>query len=324
MKSMILAATDLEVSNACLGTMTFGAQVEESEAARMVDYALDRGLSFLDTANVYNQGLSEEIAGRILAGRRARVVLATKVRGNMHQGVDAYGGLGRKAVRRAAEESLRRLSTDYIDIYYLHLPDYAVEITETLEVMDDLRGEGKVRWIGTSNYAAWQMAEITAISRERGYQAPVVAQPMYNVLARGIEQEYLAFTERYGVANVCYNPLAGGLLSGKHSLESGPLPGTRFDGNARYLKRFWHAEYFEAVATLREVAAELGTSLAELSLRWLCNRPGADCVILGASRFEHLEQNLEASQRGPLPDQVLAACDAVWERLRGPTPIYNR
>lgn len=242
----------------------------------------------------------------------------------MHQGIDAYGGLGRDAVRRAAEESLRRLGTDYIDIYYLHQPDYAVEIAETLEVMDELRREGKLRWIGTSNYAAWQMAEITAISRERGYQVPVVAQPMYNALARGIEQEYLAFTERYRVANICYNPLSGGLLSGKQSFESGPLPGTRFDGNTTYLKRFWHAECFEALDTLREVAAELGTSLAELSLRWLCNRPGADCVILGASRLEHLEQNLEALQGGPLPEQVLAACDAAWERLRGPTPAYNR
>lgn len=324
MKSIVLATTDVEVSNVCLGTMTFGAQVEEPKALRMVDYALDRGLNFLDTANVYNDGLSEEIIGQVLAGRRARVVLASKVRGNMHQGVEAYGGLGREAVRRAAEESLRRLQTDYIDIYYLHLPDYAVEITETLEVIDELRREGKIRWIATSNYAAWQMAEIGAISRERGYQVPVVAQPMYNALARGIEQEYLPFTKRYGIANVCYNPLAGGLLSGKQSLERGPLPGTRFDGNTRYLKRFWHAEYFEAVDALREVAVGLGISLAELSLRWLCNQPGADCVILGASRFEHLEQNLEASQRGPLPEEALAACDAVWKRLRGPTPIYHR
>ncbi len=291
----------------------------------MVDYALDQGVTFLDTANVYNGGVSEQITGRVLGVRRSRIVLATKVRGQMG-GSDGsgYGGLSPAAIRHAAEESLRRLGTDYIDIYYLHQPDGAVPIADSLEAMDGLRREGKIRWIASSNYAAWQIAEMFAISSERGFLAPLVAQPMYNVLARGIEQEYLAFTEHFGVSNVCYNPLAGGLLSGKQSFEKGPLPGTRFDGNAMYLRRFWHEEYFRAVEMLRAAAEGLSISLAELALRWVCHRPGVDSVILGASKFDHLEQNMRAMRNAALPEETLAVCDAAWQALRGTTPNYNR
>ena len=324
MQLITVSETDLELSRVCLGTMTFGSQVTEAEAARMVDFALERGVNFIDTANVYNGGLSEEITGRILGARRSQIVLATKVRGNMGAGEDAYGGLSREAIFRAVDDSLKRLGTDYIDIYYLHQPDASVDIYETIRAMNELVAAGKVRWIGTSNYAAWQMAEMAEISENLEFQAPKVAQPMYNALARGIEQEYLACTQRYNVTNVCYNPLAGGLLSGKHSLERGPLPGGRFDGNQRYLKRFWHQEYFQAVEALERVADGLGIALAEMALRWLCHREGADCVILGASKFAHLEQNLEASQAGPLPDDALRACDEIWGALRGPTPQYNR
>ena len=325
MQSTVLTGTGLNVSRVCLGTMTFGSQVEEAEAARMVDYALDQGVTFLDTANVYNGGVSEEITGRVLGLRRSRIVLATKVRGQMG-GSDGsgYGGLSPAAIRHAAEESLRRLGTDYIDIYYLHQPDGAVPIADSLEAMDGLRREGKIRWIACSNYAAWQIAEMFAISSERGFRAPLVAQPMYNVLARGIEQEYLAFTEHFGVSNVCYNPLAGGLLSGKQSFEKGPLPGTRFDGNAMYMRRFWHEEYFRAVEMLRAAAEGLSISLAELALRWVCHRPGVDSVILGASKFDHLEQNMRAMRNAALPEETLAVCDAAWQALRGTTPNYNR
>ncbi|MDE0260778.1 MAG: aldo/keto reductase [Bryobacterales bacterium] len=324
MQRILVSETDMELSRVCLGTMTFGSQVTEAEAARMVDFALERGVNFIDTANVYNAGLSEEITGRILRARRSQVVLATKVRGNMGAGQDAYGGLSREAIFRAVDDSLKRLGTDYIDIYYLHQPDHSVDIYETIRAMNELVASGKIRWIATSNYAAWQMAEMAEISENLEFQAPKVAQPMYNALARGIEQEYLACTQRYNVTNVCYNPLAGGLLSGKHSLERGPLPGGRFDGNQRYLKRFWHQEYFQAVEALRRVADGLGIALAAMALRWLCHREGADCVILGASKFAHLEQNMEALQAGPLPDDALRECDEVWGALRGPTPQYNR
>lgn len=316
--------TTLNLSKICLGTMTFGSQVTESDAARMMDRALDSGVNFIDTANVYNQGLSEEITGRVLGARRQRVVLATKVRGKMGDGRDAYGGLAPAAVRRAAEASLRRLGTDCVDVYYLHMPDREVPIEDTLEAMQELRQAGKIRHIGVSNYAAWQMAEMDALMRGWGVEPPAVAQPMYNMLARGIEQEYLEFTTRYGIANACYNPLAGGLLTGKQSHAAGPLPGTRFDGNQMYLDRFWHRAYFRAVESLRGIAGDLGISMVELALRWACHREGVDSIIVGASKQAHLEENLRAAEGGPLPEDALRACDRVWQELRGPTPRYNR
>lgn len=324
MKTNELLGTGLEVSNVCIGTMTFGSQVSEADSVRMVDYALDRGVNFFDTANVYNDGLSEEITGRALGSRRSRVVLATKVRGIMGQGGDSYGGLSPVAIQRAVNESLQRLGTDYIDIYYLHMPDRSVPIEDTLQTMHELRDAGKIRWIGTSNYSAWQMAEMDAIMRRRDAQPPCVAQPMYNMLARGIEQEYLEFTTSYRFSNVCYNPLAGGLLTGKQSFAAGPRPGTRFDGNKMYLDRFWHGPYFQAVHSLGKVAAALGISLVELALRWVCNRPEIQGVILGASKQSHLKQNIEASQGDPLPQEALEECDGIWQELRGPTPLYNR
>ncbi len=321
MNTVPLGKTGLTVSKACLGTMTFGSQVDQNEAQRMVDFALDQGVNFYDTANVYNQGVSEEITGRVLKNKRSEVLLATKVRGRMKTPTE-YIGLSPESIRHAAEESLRRLGTDYIDLYYLHMPDYDVDIEETLGAMDELRRAGKIRFIATSNYSAWQMAEMTAVSQAKGFQAPTVAQPMYNCVARGIEPEYLPYTTRYGVTNVCYNPLAGGLLSGKQSLEAGPIPGTRFDGNAMYQKRFWKQAYFDAVESLRRVADGLGISLVELSLRWVVHR--TDCVILGASKFNHLAANLAAFDRDDLPSEAIDACNEVWADLRGPTPQYNR
>ena len=324
MKKTKLGTLGCEVSTVCLGTMTFGSQVDESEAACMVDYALDQGVNFLDTANVYNNGLSEEITGRILGDKRSKVILATKVRGKMHSGENSYVGLSRSAIRKAIDESLQRLNTDYVDIYYLHQPDYEVELLESLEVMNNLLQEGKIRAIGFSNYAAWQMMEMTSISLKHGFQVPSIAQPMYNLLARGIEQEYLAFTKRFDVSNVCYNPLAGGMLSGKQSLDKGPLAGTRFDSNEQYRKRYWHEEYFKAIELLKQTANNFGISLTELSLRWLCNQPGAQCVILGASKYDHLIENLTAAQADPLPSEALADCELAWSMLRGPAPQYNR
>lgn len=321
MNTVSLGKTGLTVSKACLGTMTFGSQVDEKDAQRMVDYALDQGVNFYDTANVYNQGVSEEITGRVLKDKRSDVVIATKVRGEMTTPSE-YEGLSPASIRLAAEESLRRLGTDYIDVYYLHRPDTEVDIEETLGAMDDLRREGKIRFIATSNYPAWKMAEMTAISTAKGFQSPTIAQPMYNCVARGVEPEYLPYTTRYGVTNVCYNPLAGGLLSGKQSLAAGPIPGTRFDGNAMYQNRFWKQEYFDAVEALRTVADRLGISLVELSLRWLVHR--TDCIIIGASKFEHLAANLAAFDGDDLPSDAVDACNEVWAKLRGPTPQYNR
>ena len=216
------------------------------------------------------------------------------------------------------------MGTDYLDIYYLHQPDYDVPIEETLEIMEELRREGKIRYSATSNYSAWQLCEIFWLCEKNGYLPPWVSQPMYNMLARGIEQEYLTFTERFEVGVVAYNPLAGGLLTGKHSPDKGPIEGTRFDGNQMYQNRYWNQGYFHAVEELKTIAEQAGRGLVELALRWVFARDRVDSIILGASRAEQLEDNLRAIESPPLDPSTLEQCDEVWGRLRGPTPIYNR
>src|SRR6266498_5706690 len=236
MQTRTLGRTDLTVSRACFGTMTFGSQVNENDAGRILDSCLDAGINFIDTANVYNAGKSEEILGRLLQGRRNRVVLASKVRGKMGEAPDEIG-LSRAAIFRAIDDSLRRLCTDHLDLYYLHQPDWSVPIEESLEAMDRLVRAGKVRYPASSNYAGWQVVEMLSIAEKNGYTPATVTQPMYNLLARGIEQEYLAMCQRFGVATVVYNPLAGGLLTGKQTGQQ-PLAGTRFDKNEMYLNRY--------------------------------------------------------------------------------------
>jgi aryl-alcohol dehydrogenase-like predicted oxidoreductase len=303
--------------------MTFGAQTDEATARRMVDCCLDGGINFFDTANVYNRGAAEMILGKALGGRREKVILATKVRGKMGDAPDEQG-LSPAAMTKAIDASLKRLGTDYVDLYYLHQPDYALPIEETLAAMQELVRAGKVRFPAVSNYAAWQVCEILWICEKRGYQPYLISQPMYNLLARGIEEAYLPFCQRFGVAVVPYNPLAGGLLTGKHARQSGPRPGTRFDGNKLYLDRYWHDDDFAAVDELRTVAREAGKTLVELALQWLLSQPGVDSIILGASRLEQLEENLKAAEGGRLDQSLLARCDLVWKRLRGITPKYNR
>ncbi len=323
MEFRTLSHTDLKVSRFSFGTMTFGSQTDETTAHRMIDRCLDAGLNFFDTANVYNKGVAETILGKALVGRRQRVVLATKVRGKMGEGPDE-SGLSRAAMRRALDASLARLQTDYVDIYYLHQPDYDVPIEETLAAMDEFIRGGKVRYPAVSNYAAWQVCEIHSIAGRCGYKAPYISQPMYNLLARGIEEEYLPFCKRFGIAVISYNPLAGGLLTGKHSRQHGPLSGTRFDGNKIYLDRYWHEDYFAAAEELGTIARDAGKTLLELSLQWLLSHAEVASIILGASRPEQLEENLKACEGDPLDQSVMARCDTVWKRLRGVTPKYNR
>ena len=303
--------------------MPFGTQADEAASRRMVDFCLDRGVNFLDTANMYNLGLAETIIGNILKGRRDKVVLASKVR--MKWGDDPdQEGLSPANMRKAMDATLKRLQTDYVDLYYLHAPDWSVPIEETLDTMDEFVRAGKVRYPGCSNYASWQVVQMIAICEREGYKAPYVSQPMYNLLARGIEQEYLAMCKAFGVSTVVYNPLAGGLLTGKHHRER-PIPGTRFDNNKLYLDRYWHPGYFDAVDELQKAAAAAGRTLPDIAINWLLHHTATDCIILGASRIEHLEQNLDAFDRGgPLSPELLEVCEKVWHDLRGITPNYNR
>ena len=322
MQLITLPQTDLRVSRVCLGTMTFGGQAGETASRRMLDTALDAGINFVDTANVYNKGASEEILGRLLDGRRGRVVLASKVRGKMGDG-PLDKGLSAAAMKKALEDTLRRLKTGYLDLYYLHQPDYETPIEETLETMDRFVREGKVRCPATSNYASWQVCQILWTARTNGYQPAVVSQPMYNMLARGIEQEFLPMAKELDLSTVIYNPLAGGLLTGKHTRQA-PLTGTRFDGNKQYRDRFWHDAYFDAVDRVADIAKRARRSMVSLAFSWLLHHSPAGCIIVGASRPEQLEENLKACEAGPLSEEVIAACDDIWNSLRGVTPKYNR
>jgi 1-deoxyxylulose-5-phosphate synthase len=183
--------------------------------------------------------------------------------------------------------------------------------------------QGKVRYAASSNYAGWQVVQMLYIAKERGWPAPCISQPMYNLVARGIEQEYLPMCKEFGISTVVYNPLAGGLLTGKHKQKK-ITPGTRFDNNKLYQDRYWHEQYFQSVDQLRKIAQSAGRSLVSLALNWLLHHTTIDCVILGASRMEQLNENLATLDDGPLSDDVLKACDDVWRNLRGPLPVYNR
>tara|TARA_B100001123_G_scaffold420520_1_gene526975 strand:+ start:1915 stop:2835 length:921 start_codon:yes stop_codon:yes gene_type:complete len=306
-----------------MGAMTFGSQADREESRRIVDRCLDVGINFFDTANVYNQGKSEELLGEALGSRRQDIILASKVRGVMKVPTD-HSGLSREAIRCALNASLDRLQTDYLDIYYLHLPDYDTPIEESLAAMDELKQEGKIRYLATSNYSAWQMCEMFTICEREGYAKPWIAQPMYNLAARGIEQEYMAFTNKYGISNIVYNPLAGGLLTGKQKRNSAPLANTRFDGNQMYLDRFWHNAYFDAVAEVKAIAQDENMTPIDMAFRWLLAQEQVHCILLGASSLNQLDQNLEALKASPLTNEQLSACDEVWHKLRGPTPNYNR
>jgi 1-deoxyxylulose-5-phosphate synthase len=323
MEYRTLSHTDLKVSRISFGTMPFGSQADQAASSRMVDRCLDAGINFFDTANMYNLGKAETVLGKALEGRRARVIVATKVRHKTGEGPDE-NGLSRAAIHKAIDASLKRLATDYVDLYYLHWPDYGVPIEETLAAMDELVRAGKVRYPAVSNYAAWQICEILWAAEKNGLKPPYVSQPMYNLLARSIEEEYLPFCKQFGVAVIPYNPLAGGLLTGKHSRAQGPIAGTRFDNNQLYLGRYWHDDYFAAVEELRAIAHEAGKTLVELSLQWLLGQEIVNSVILGASRLEQLEENLKACESSALDSSTLERCDAVWKRLRGITPKYNR
>ncbi len=180
-----------------------------------------------------------------------------------------------------------------------------------------------MREVGASNYAGWQMCRMLWLAKENGYHRVRVTQPMYNTLARGIEQELLPMCKEFSLATVVYNPLAGGLLTGKHTRDA-PLPGTRFSENENYRDRYWHDENFEAVQKLAAIAKADERSLVSLSLSWLLHHTATDSLILGASRFEQLEANLQAAREGPLSAEAVEACDQVWSRLRGVSPRYNR
>jgi aryl-alcohol dehydrogenase-like predicted oxidoreductase len=318
-----LRGTDLTFGPIALGTMTFGTQLDEHESAEVVAAARELGVTMFDCANSYGGGRSEEILGRIVRAFRDEVQVVTKVGGR--QSVDGDGPrLDRASVLRGCDDSLERLGLDHIDLYYLHMPDERTPITETLGACQELVEAGKIRHLGLSNYAAWQVTDAVHLSDRNGWPAVRALQPMYNLLARRIEEEYVACTEHLDVSNLVYNPLAGGLLTGKHRFEAGPAAGTRFTRRTSYMERYWQPELFTAVSQLDDIARTAGVTLIELSLRWLMSRPHVDGVLLGVSSLDHLRSNVAALD-GPAPDaDTLTRVDEVWGGLRGAAPGYHR
>jgi len=319
-----LGRTGLPVSRLCLGTMTFGLQCDERAAAAILDRAAAGGITFLDTSDVYpmggglaTAGRTEEILGRWLAGRRHDFIVATKCFGAV--GPHPWDrGHSRKHVLDAIEGSLRRLQTDYVDLYQLHHPDPDTPIDETLRALDDVVRAGKARYVGCSNFPAYKVARALGRSETLGVARFDSVQPRYNLLYRQIERELLPLCQEEGLAVIPYNPLAGGLLSGKHRFAAGPTPGTRFavgGGARRYQNRYWHEREFATVEALRPLAAEAGLSLVQLALAWVLAHPAVTAPIVGASRAEQLDDALPALDK-PLAPDLKARLDGLTQEYR--------
>ncbi|KQQ98452.1 aldo/keto reductase [Arthrobacter sp. Leaf141] len=325
MQGTTVAGLELPISQLALGTMTFGDTASEEVAAGMLETALDAGITVIDTANGYAGGTTEEILAKLLPAHRDAVILASKA-GMPHPDAGEHSPLSAEGLRLSVEGSLRRLATDRLDLFYLHMPDRAAPPAETVAAVGRLITEGKVGAWGVSNFAAWQIGELNAVADAAGVVRPVVAQQLYNLLATRLEDEYLEFAEHTGLLTMVYNPLGGGLLTGRHTFSEEPAEG-RF-GNSRlaemYRQRYWDPRLFEAVRQLAGIADGAGLPMPELSLRWLVSKPGVGSVLLGGSKVEQLQANITAAAKGPLPADVVAACDAVAAEIRGPMPKYNR
>jgi aryl-alcohol dehydrogenase (NADP+) len=325
MKHRRMGRTGLKVSEICLGTMTFTGQCDETAALLILDKAADQGVTFLDTADAYpippdpeTAGRTEQVIGRWFArnGRRDEFVLATKCRLRVGTGPNDQG-LSRRHILAACAASLRRLQTDHIDLYQAHMFDPETPLDETLRAFDDLVRTGMVRYIGCSNYPAWQLALALGISERAGLARYDCVQPRYNLLYREIESELLPLCRDQGVGAIVYNPLAGGLLSGKHARDQPPRPGTRFTLGASgelYRERYWHAAQFDAVEVLREHCKARNLNLATVSAAWVLAQPGITAAIIGASRPEQLADTLAAPDL-TLDAETRAACDALWWTL---------
>jgi aryl-alcohol dehydrogenase (NADP+) len=319
-----LGRTGLQVSRLCLGTMTFGLQSDEAAAAAILDRAAEGGIDFLDTSDAYplggdltTRGVTEEILGRWLHGKRDRFIVATKC--FAPTGPAPFdGGNSRKHILAAVDASLRRLQTDYIDLYQLHGYDQNTPIDETLSVLDDLVHAGKVRYIGCSNFLTYQLVRAIGRSETLRLARFDSVQPRYNLLFRQIEREMLPFCLEEGVGVIPYNPIAGGLLSGKHSRTAPPPEGTRFTlGNAaqNYQDRYWHDREFDTVEALRKLAGQAGVSLVTLSVAWVLANQAITAPIIGASRPEQLDASL-AAVGFALDDDLKAQLDDLTHEYR--------
>jgi aryl-alcohol dehydrogenase-like predicted oxidoreductase len=295
-----LGRTGTLVSTLCLGTMTFGHETEESEAHRMLDAYVDTGGNFIDTADVYQRGISEGMIGRWLdkSRRRDDLVIATKVRFPMDDDDPNKAGLSRRWIRRECDSSLSRLQTDYIDLYQAHCWDPATPLEETLSAFDELVTAGKIRYVGVSNFSGWQMQRATLLAESNGWAPVITLQPQYNLLAREIEWELVPLCLDEGIGILPWSPLGGGWLTGKYSRADRPTGSTRLGEDpergveaydTRNTERTWRV-----VDAVRTVADGNGISMAQVAISWVTDQPGVASTILGARNLEQLRDNLGA------------------------------
>lgn len=350
-----MGRTGLKVSAFCLGTMTFGKQIDEAESLRIIARAIDAGVTFIDTADMYANGVTEEILGKAIKGRRDALVIASKA-GHLRRLAPRYGeqkvagpidlarprafhpwpagddigpndmGLSRKHMLQAVEAILRRLGTDYLDIYYAHMPDYDTPLDETLRAMDDLVRQGKVRYLGCSNFRAFQLCKALWLSDTHNLARWDIIQPPFNLLARDIEYELLPLCLEEGVGVAVFSPMAAGFLTGKYEKGKPPLAGRRFSLAAqgfRYNEKYWTELDFAAVERLRQIAADSGMGLGQFALAWVLQKPGITAIVCGTTSAEQLEENLRAVGV-TLSPEALAACDEVWNTLHPPRLFYGR
>lgn len=289
-----LGRSGLKVSPLCLGTMMFGAQTEEADARAIVDHAAAAGINFIDTADVYAEGRSEEITGRAIAGNRQQWVLATKAANAMGEGPNQRG-LSRKWLLEACEASLKRLGTDFIDIYYLHKEDHATPLAETIRAIGDLVRAGKIRYFGVSNYRGWRVAEICRLCDDLGIDRPVVSQPYYNAMNRMPEVEHLPACGHYGLGVASYSPLARGVLTAKYEPGQAPPEGTRAGrADKRLMQTEWREESLMIARTIRDHAAARGLTPVQFAVQWVLNNKLLTAAVTGPRTMEQWQGYLSA------------------------------
>ncbi len=322
--TVTIPGVDAPLTTVVLGTMSMGDTADAAASEAIFEAALEAGITGVDCANGYARGTTEELIAPFVARHRDEIVLATKA-GMPHPDAGGHAPLSSPALTASVEGSLRRLRVDAIDLFYLHQPDRATPIHETLEAIARLHAEGKIKALGVSNYSAWQALAVIQAAREIGTIAPVVGQNAYNLLARRVEDEWVEFAQQNQLVTMCYNPLAGGLLVRVPDEEAAP---SRFGSGSSlaemYRKRYWTPELLDAVRQLGDLARDSGLTMPELGLRWLISQPGADAVLVGGDQVEHILSNVRTIAQGPLPHDVLEAATAISNPLKGAMPAYNR
>lgn len=304
-----LGRSGARVSNLCLGAMNFGWRTEEKESVEIIHSYLDAGLNFIDTANVYSKGVSETHVGKAIKDRRDQVFLATKVHGRMGDGPNEQGN-SRVHIMKQVDDSLHRLQTDYIDLYWIHRPDENTPIDETLRALDDLVRQGKVRYIGLSTFPAWQTMEAIMISEKMNLERFVAEQPPYNLLDRSLEEEVVPLCQKYGIGIMPWGPLAEGWLAGKYRKGQALPQGTRIEGKKLDMEARYIQDRLDIIEALIPIAEEKNVSLSQLALAWLIRQPGVTSPIIGPRTMEQLQDNLGALNV-ELSSEDLTRIDAI-------------